>query len=133
MTYKRDIDYLLRRTKRVGDCLEWQGAVRSDGYPWLPRYDYEGYEYVTRYGHRQMMAFILGRALEGRAECALHTCDNRKCINPEHLYLGTYKDNRADCVRKGREWKGGNGGHQYSLESRIKMSNSAIARHARSR
>jgi len=31
-----------------------------------------------------------------------HTCDNRRCFNPEHLFLGTAKDNHDDCVSKGR-------------------------------
>lgn len=31
-----------------------------------------------------------------------HTCDNPPCINPQHLFLGTDKDNVADCIAKGR-------------------------------
>jgi hypothetical protein len=34
--------------------------------------------------------------------CVLHKCDVRACISPEHLFLGTHKDNTQDCMRKGR-------------------------------
>lgn len=33
-----------------------------------------------------------------------HTCDNDKCSNPNHLFLGTHKENMQDCSRKGRTW-----------------------------
>lgn len=70
-------------------CLLWVGPVDAYGYP---RVNIGG-------KHTRVTRLICGIDDD---RCALHTCDVPECINPDHLYAGTAKDNTADMVRRGR-------------------------------
>lgn len=74
-------------------CLLWNKAVNSAGY---------GVTWVG--GKQQYIHRVVAKAKEG--EVVLHTCDNKLCINPDHLRLGSYQDNSLDMVMKGRQAKG---------------------------
>ena len=78
-------------------CIEWQGSINKYGY---------GLTTVngkTVTAHRAMYMQKVGRIPEGAF--LLHTCDNRKCVNPAHLVIGDTNENMADMVAKGRQYR----------------------------
>jgi hypothetical protein len=85
---------IVARVKRTGDCWEWQGSLDTSGYG-LIRVD--GALWKT---HRLMWTMFFG-TIPKKLQ-VLHRCDNRKCVRPEHLFLGTQQDNMNDRDVKGR-------------------------------
>ncbi len=98
--FKSTEDRLLDATvRRASGCWEFTGPRFSNGYGkfWVPG--------RTRLGpHRISYEIFCGPISEGLLVC--HHCDNRICINPTHLFLGTVKDNADDMVAKGRSNRG---------------------------
>ena len=85
------------KVDRSGDCWEWRaGATRGYGTFW------DGHKMV--YAHR--FSFLLDRGFIPSDTCVLHNCDNPSCVNPEHLFLGTRKDNMQDSISKKRNSRG---------------------------
>ena len=79
--------------RRPGGCMEW-GAGTGMGYG---RFKVAGRLYSA---HRLAYELVNGPIAEG--EWVLHRCDNRRCCNPEHLFLGDRSANMRDCAKKGR-------------------------------
>ena len=58
------------------------------------------YDHKTQSAHRVVYELFKGPIPDGLLVC--HTCDNPPCINPDHLWVGTYHDNLMDAMNKGR-------------------------------
>jgi hypothetical protein len=82
----------------VTGCLEWIGAKNNYGYG---RLMVDGKNVLA---HRVSYEVNVGQIPAGYDVC--HKCDNRKCIEPAHLFAGTRKANMADCVSKDRQSRG---------------------------
>lgn len=76
-------------------CLEWTGSVNASGYG---RVYVDGkLVYTHRYAYEQAKGEIPAGSV------IRHTCDNRRCCNPDHLIVGTPAENYADMRERGRE------------------------------
>jgi hypothetical protein len=79
-------------------CWLWLGGLDKDGYGWiaLPKLKHAR-------AHRFNYERIKGQIPFGFL--VLHKCDMRSCVNPDHLFVGTQKDNQSDAVKKWRHSK----------------------------
>lgn len=93
------LDYRFWSAVAVSDgCWEWQGLL-----------DQWGYGVIKRNGHAvkaSRLSWELHNGSINQGLLVLHHCDNPKCVNPRHLFLGTDSDNAKDKAGKGRSVRG---------------------------
>ena len=94
--YPAYIDRINKRSKlnQHTGCIEWTGSLNS-----------HGYAEISIGGKRNLVHRIQCEIKHGKLNdlLALHKCDNRKCINPDHLYAGTQSQNMQDKFLRGRD------------------------------
>jgi hypothetical protein len=82
---------------KTESCWNWTGATDSFGYGHIGTYIPKR---TMIKAHRLSYEMHNGKIPKGLLVC--HTCDNPKCVNPKHLWLGTIQDNMDDRTRKMR-------------------------------
>lgn len=92
-------DEISSRVEKVIDgCWEWTGPLTWHGYG-----EYRPAGGRRARAHRLAYEAFVGPIPDGL--CVLHACDNRKCVNPQHLSVGTRKQNQEDMKAKGRAFR----------------------------
>lgn len=113
-----------RRRFMESGCHEYTGYIGPTGYGDII-FKTQGWKV-----HRLLWILLNGPIPEWPKAVVIHSCDNRKCINPAHLSLGTQQENIRDCVTKGRQASRRKThcphGHSYAEHARHFMSDACI-------
>lgn len=91
------MERFFKSIKKTDTCWLWKNAITNEGY---------GKFYHKKYYSSHRYSWIIHKGKIPKGLCVLHKCDVRNCVNPDHLWLGTLKDNTRDMILKGRNKNG---------------------------
>jgi hypothetical protein len=86
------MDRFWNKVKKTDECWNWIASVDKDGYGKF------SYESKTIRAHKMSWLLAFNKLSD---RWLLHKCNNRKCVNPDHLYEGSPRDNTKDSIKAG--------------------------------
>lgn len=107
----KDLEKFFKSVKKTSKCWLWTGYMKNK---------YGGISYQGKQIGAHRCSWLLHRGEIPHKICVLHKCDNMKCVNPNHLFLGTHKDNSQDMLNKKRgKWHKGEDHKSHKLTNEI--------------
>lgn len=110
--------------EHLADKLQRKTVVCDDGcWMYIGGWTGSGYGAICDVGRKTLSAHVVSYSIHKgeipKGMRVLHTCDHKYCVNPDHLFLGTTKDNKDDEINKGRHAFGERQGNSKLSEDEV--------------